>query len=98
METCRGFLFSSCLLAASADLHAPLSLRIRGAILLDPDMFDFLTSTVKAAASVVSVPVAIAADVVTLGGSLTDQCRPYTANACADLVQNVKDMTKPRGE
>lgn len=61
-------------------------------------MFGFLESTVKAAASVVSVPVAVAADVVTLGGSLTDKERPYTAEACSDLVQNVKDMTRPVSE
>lgn len=61
-------------------------------------MFGFLESTVKAAASVVSVPVAVAADVVTLGGSLTDKEHPYTAEACSDLVQNVKDMTRPVSE
>lgn len=59
-------------------------------------MFGFLESTLKAAASVVTVPVAIAADVVTLGGSLTDKDRPYTADACSDLMQNVKDMADPR--
>jgi len=61
-------------------------------------MFGFLESTVKAAASVVSVPVAVAADVVTLGGALTDKERPYTADACSDLVQNVKDMARPVSE
>jgi len=60
-------------------------------------MFGFLESTLKAAASVVSVPVALAADVVTMGGAMTDKERPYTADACADLMQNVKDMTRPTG-
>ncbi len=58
-------------------------------------MFGFLESTLKAATSVVSVPVSIAADAVTLGGALTGKVRPYTADACSDLVKNVQDMTKP---
>lgn len=61
-------------------------------------MFDFLESTLKAAASVVSVPVAVAADVVTLGGALTDKPRPYTADACADLMRNVQGMTRPNND
>lgn len=61
-------------------------------------MFGFLESTVKAAASMVPVPVAVAADVITLGGALTDKDRPYTAEACSDLVENVKDMTRPVSE
>lgn len=61
-------------------------------------MLGFLESTIKAAASIVSVPVSIAADAVTLGGTLTDKPRPYTADACSDLVRNVQDMTKPRSD
>lgn len=59
-------------------------------------MFGFLESTLKAAASVATVPVAVVADVVTLGGSLTDKDQPYTADACSDLMQNIKGMTDPR--
>lgn len=58
-------------------------------------MFGMLESLVKAAASVVTVPVAVVADVVTLGGSLTDKDQPYTADAVSDLVENLKDATKP---
>lgn len=61
-------------------------------------MFGFFESTLKAAASVVSVPVSIAADAVTLGGALTDKPQPYTADALSDLVSNVRDMTKPRSD
>lgn len=60
-------------------------------------MFGILESLAKAAASVVTVPVAIAADVVTLGGSLTDKKKPYTAEAVGDLVDNLKDATRPSG-
>lgn len=58
-------------------------------------MFGFLNSTLKAAASVVDIPVSVAADVVTLGGALTDKENTYTGEAAGRLVQNVKDMTDP---
>lgn len=61
-------------------------------------MFGMLESLAKAATAVVTVPVAVVADVVTLGGSLTDKKEPYTAEAVGDLVDNLKDATKPRGE
>lgn len=60
-------------------------------------MFGMLESLAKAAVSVVTVPVALAADVVTLGGSLTDKEEPYTAKAVSDLVQNLEDAAKPKG-
>ena len=54
-----------------------------------------LESLAKAAVAVVTVPVAVVADVVTLGGSLTDKDQPYTADAVGDLVDNLKDATRP---
>lgn len=58
-------------------------------------MFGFIESLAKAAVSVVTVPVAVVADVITLGGSLNDKDQPYTADALEDLVDNLKDATKP---
>lgn len=58
-------------------------------------MFGILKSAVKAASAVVDVPVSVAADVVTLGGSLTDKEKPYTAEATERFVQNVKDIAEP---
>ena len=58
-------------------------------------MFGMIESLAKAAAAVVTVPVAVVADVVTLGGALTDKDQPYTADAVGDLVDNLKDATKP---
>lgn len=55
-------------------------------------MFD---SLLKAAVAVVKLPVTVAADAVTLGGSLTDKDRPYTADALSDLVKNLENATKP---
>lgn len=60
-------------------------------------MFGMLESLAKAATAVVTVPVSVVADVVTLGGSLTDKDKPYTAEAVEDLVDNLKDATKPNG-
>lgn len=59
-------------------------------------MLKVIDAAIKATAGVVSIPVAAVADAVTLGGALTDKSRPYTAEACSDFVQNVKNMTKPR--
>jgi hypothetical protein len=58
-------------------------------------MFKMLESLTKAATAVVTVPVAVVADVVTMGGALTDKEKPYTAEAVSDLVQNLKDASKP---
>ena len=58
-------------------------------------MFGMLESLAKAAAAVVTVPVAVVADVVTLGGALTDKDQPYTVDAVGDFVDNLKDATKP---
>lgn len=58
-------------------------------------MFGMLESLAKAAAAVVTVPVSVVADVVTMGGALTDKDKPYTAEAVEDLVDNLKDATKP---
>lgn len=53
------------------------------------------TNYYKGAAAVVTVPVAAVADVVTLGGSLTDKRRPYVADAVSDMVANLKNATDP---
>jgi len=53
-------------------------------------------STSKMAATVVvTAPVAVVADVVTLGGALTDKDKPYTAEALGDFVDNLKNATNP---
>lgn len=58
-------------------------------------MFGMLESLTKAVVGVVTTPVAIVADVVTLGGTLTDKAEPYTASTASDIVSNLKDATKP---
>lgn len=58
-------------------------------------MFGILKSLAKAATAVVDIPVAVVADVVTLGGALSDKNNSYTSDAAGRLVQNVKDMADP---
>lgn len=43
---------------------------------------------------VVETPVALVADVVTLGGALNDKDRPYTAEAIRKIVRNIEVSTK----
>ena len=58
-------------------------------------MFGMLESLTKAALGVVTVPLAVVADVVTLGGVLTDKSEPYTAEAVSDVVKNLKNAANP---
>lgn len=54
-------------------------------------MFGLLESIAKAAVGVVATPVALVADAVTLGGSLTDRDVPYTASMLQSVVKNLED-------
>lgn len=49
----------------------------------------------KAVVNVVETPISLAADVVTLGGSLTDRNEPYTASTLSNLVKNLENAGKP---
>jgi hypothetical protein len=44
--------------------------------------------------AVVETPIAIAADVVTLGGTRTDRQKSYTAQAVKKIVENVQEATE----
>lgn len=58
-------------------------------------MFDMFNSLVKATVGVVvETPLAVVADVVTMGGALTDKELPYTADALEKVYENLKDSTK----
>lgn len=59
-------------------------------------MFGILGSLAKAVVGVVvETPVSVVADIVTLGGSLTDKREPYTATAIKRVVENIEDATNP---
>ena len=58
---------------------------------------NMLGSLTKAAVgAVVVTPVAVVADAITLGGSLTDKDEPYTATAVRGVVKNVFEAADPR--
>ena len=59
-------------------------------------MFGILESITKAAVGVVTLPVSVVADVVTLGGALTDKKEPYTATTASDIVKNLSNAAKPK--
>jgi len=54
-------------------------------------MFD---SLLKAVVGVVVAPVAVVADVVTLGGTLSDKPRTYTGEAVSRILSNLDKATK----
>lgn len=59
-------------------------------------MFGAIASLTKAVVgAVIETPIAVVADVITLGGSLNDKREPYTATAVKKVVENVQDATKP---
>ena len=58
-------------------------------------MLSMFESLAKAALAVVTLPVAVVADAVTLGGSLNERGEPYTASAARDLMVNLHNAAKP---
>jgi hypothetical protein len=57
-------------------------------------MFGMLESLTKAAISVVTLPVSLTADVITLGGAITEQEQPYTKTNLENVYGNLKDAAK----
>ena len=58
-------------------------------------MFGFIGSIAKAAVGVlIEAPIAVVADVITLGGTLSDKNQPYTATAVEKVVKNIQNSTK----
>lgn len=43
---------------------------------------------------VVQTPLALAADVITMGGAMTDQNKPYTVQALENVYENVEKAVK----
>lgn len=55
-------------------------------------------SLLKAAVGVVTLPIDVAADVITLGGALTDKDQPYTAKKASDIVGNLAAATEVKND
>jgi hypothetical protein len=51
-------------------------------------------SLFKAVAGIITMPVDVVADVITLGGALTDKQRPYTAEKARSVMRNIEKTTK----
>lgn len=45
----------------------------------------------KAVVEVVKLPVDVAADVITLGGAMTDKAKPYTAKRCERIMRKLDE-------
>jgi len=58
-------------------------------------MFGLIEGLAKAAVGVVVLPVQVVADVVTLGGTLTDKDEPYTATGVSDVLKNLQGAVTP---
>lgn len=44
--------------------------------------------------TVVETPISVAADILTLGGAITDKDEPYTATTLKNVMQNIENATK----
>ena len=58
-------------------------------------MFGMLESLAKAVVGVVTIPVNVAADVVTLGGAITETDKPYTVTAIENVFDNITNAVTP---
>ena len=59
-------------------------------------MFKLFGDLTKAVVGVVvETPIAVVADVVTMGGVLSDKDEPYTATALKGVMQNIENATDP---
>lgn len=55
-------------------------------------MFGFINSLAKTAVNVASLPIAAAADIVTLGGALTDNSQSYTVDKIEKLIEDLQSI------
>ena len=58
-------------------------------------MFGMFKSLTKAVVGVVVSPVSIAADVITMGGVLSDRDEPYTVSSMRAVLQNLENAVDP---
>jgi hypothetical protein len=57
-------------------------------------MFDLLEKVAKATVGVITLPVDVVADVVTMGGELNDRGTSYTGDKLESIVDNLQDSAK----
>jgi len=56
-------------------------------------MFNIVKGLTKAVVNVAVTPVDIVADVITLGGALTDKDKPYTVKRAEKIMDNLDEAT-----
>jgi hypothetical protein len=59
-------------------------------------MFGLLESVAKAAVSVATLPISVAADIVTMGGAVNDKEQTYTGENLSNVIDNLKNATDPK--
>jgi hypothetical protein len=57
-----------------------------------------MLSLLKAVVGVVTLPVDIVADVITLGGSLNDKPETYTGKKCGGIMDNIAEATESKND
>ncbi len=57
-----------------------------------------IKSLAKAAIGIATLPLDVAADVVTMAGAVTDQDQPYTAKKLAGIMENIDRAVAPGGK
>lgn len=58
-------------------------------------MFNIFKSTTKAILGVAFSPVSVAADLITMGGVLTDRDEPYTVSSMRAILKNLENAVDP---
>ena len=58
-------------------------------------MFDMF---IRATVDIVTLPVSVAADAITLGGALIDRPEPYTVTKAKRLYKDAEDVVKAAAE
>ena len=77
-------------------LNDLLAYRLAGNLKEEKAMFGMLSDLTKAVVGVaVKTPLAVVADVVTMGGALTDKDEPYTVSAVKEVAKNVDNAVTP---
>lgn len=56
-------------------------------------MFNVLKGLTKAVVSAATLPIDIVADVITIGGTMTDQEKPYTAKKLEKMIDGIDEAT-----
>lgn len=55
-------------------------------------MFDLLANAVRLAKDTVTLPVSVAADIVTMGGEMTERRESYTGTKLRRMGRDAKDL------